>query len=83
MGMSWAQITIPTDATSSFLPHSSPSTSPMLGSEKEEPHSCPDPCGAGGWVSSFKAKGRWFDSQSEHMPGLWVQSPVRACAEGN
>ena len=27
-----------------------------------------------------KAKGHRFNAQSEHMPGLWVQSPVRACA---
>ena len=31
---------------------------------------CPDLCGSGGWVSFPKAKGRWFDSQSGHMP--WV-----------
>ena len=30
----------------------------------------PDQCGSVGWASSCKAKGRWLDSQSGHMPGL-------------
>ena len=44
---------------------------------------CPDRCGSVCWVSSHKAKGRQFDSQSGHMPGLWVQSPLGACAGGS
>ena len=28
-------------------------------------------------------KGRWVDSQSVHMPGLWVRSPVGGRARGN
>ena len=32
------------------------------------------------WLSGLSAacesKGRWFDSQSGHMPGLWARSPV-------
>ena len=28
------------------------------------------------WAQDCKAKGRWFNSQSEHMPGLWARSPV-------
>ena len=35
------------------------------------------------WVSSQKAKGRWLNSQSDHMPGLWVWSPVGAHVRGN
>ena len=30
------------------------------------------------WGLSHKTKGRRFNSQSGHMPGLWVQSPIRA-----
>ena len=29
-----------------------------------------------GWVLAFEPKGRWFDSQSEHMPGVQARSPV-------
>ena len=32
---------------------------------------------------SCKPKGRGFNSQPEHMPGLQVQFPVRPCARGN
>ena len=35
-------------------------------------------CGSVGWASSCKAKGYQLDSQSGHMPGLWVQSLVGA-----
>ena len=41
----------------------------------------PDWYGSVGWMSSHKAKDRWFDSQSRHMPGLWVQSPGRGTCE--
>ena len=34
-------------------------------------------CGSVDWVLACKLKGRWFDSQSGHMPGLWARSPVR------
>ena len=29
-----------------------------------------------GWAMTCEPKGRWFNSQSEHMPGLWARSPV-------
>ena len=41
---------------------------------------CPVQCSSVGWVLSFKPKGHSFDSWSEHMPGLWVPSLVRAHA---
>ena len=31
-------------------------------------------CGSVGWVSSWEPKGRWFNSWSGHMPGLWARS---------
>ena len=33
------------------------------------------------WIEelSHKAKGRRFNSQSGHMPGMQARSPVRAC----
>ena len=34
-------------------------------------------------ASAHKPKGHWLDSQSGHMPGLQVESPVGACAGGN
>ena len=33
-------------------------------------------CGSVDWASSCEPKGRWFHSQSGHMPGLWARSPV-------
>ena len=33
-------------------------------------------CGLVDWVLAYEPKGHWFDSQSEHMPGLWARSPV-------
>ena len=36
--------------------------------------------GSGGWVSSYKAKGHLFDSRSEHVAGLQIQSQGRAHA---
>ena len=41
-------------------------------------------CGWGtvAWVSACQPKGRWFDSQSGHMPGLRARSPVGG-ARGN
>ena len=41
----------------------------------------PDPCGSIGWMSSHKAKGHLFDSQSGHMPGSQVQSVVGGMQE--
>ena len=43
----------------------------------------PDWCGSVDWTLSHKAKGCWFDPQSGHMPGLWVQSPVGVCMISN
>ena len=43
----------------------------------------PDRCGSGGWVSSHRAKGYQFGSQSGHMPGLQAWSPVKTRARGN
>ena len=36
-----------------------------------------------GGASCHRAKGHWFNSQSEHMAGLQVQSLVRVCNRGN
>ena len=36
-----------------------------------------------GWSAGLQTKGRRFDSQSWHMPGLWAGSPVGGCARGN
>ena len=36
-----------------------------------------------GWALSHKAKGRWFDSWSGHMPGLRLWSPVGTHTRGN
>ena len=33
------------------------------------------------WVPACKTKGRWFDSQSGHMPGLEARSPVGGTQE--
>ena len=35
------------------------------------------------WVLPWELKGHLFDSQSGHMPGLWVWSLVRGCTGGN
>ena len=35
-----------------------------------------------GWVTSHEVKCCRFDSQSGHMPGLRVQSPVGGCLRG-
>ena len=44
----------------------------------------PDWCGSVGWALSCKLKGRHFNSQSGHLPGLWARSPVGGlCARGN
>ena len=34
----------------------------------------PDQCGSVGWLSFHKVKGHWFDFQSGHTAGVWVQS---------
>ena len=36
-----------------------------------------------GSLNLLSHAGHWFDSQSGHVCGLWVQSPVRAYAGGN
>ena len=38
-------------------------------------------CGSVDWVLAFEPKGHWFNSQSEHMPGLQARSPVRGVRE--
>ena len=43
----------------------------------------PDRCGSVGWASSCKAKDLLLDPQSGHLPGLWVQSPVRVHTRSN
>ena len=43
----------------------------------------PDRCVSVDWVSSYKVKGPRLDSQSGHMLGLWVRSPVGVCARGS
>ena len=44
-------------------------------------YNCPDLCGSVDWVLACKPKGRWFDSQSEHLPGMWARSPVEGMWE--
>ena len=43
----------------------------------------PDWWGSVGQASSRKAKGLQFDSQSGHMPGLWVWALVRVHTKGS
>ena len=38
-------------------------------------------CGWVDWVPACKLKGRWFESQSGHVPGLWARSPVGSVRE--
>ena len=38
-------------------------------------------CGSVDWVQACEPKGRWFDSQSGHMPGLQARSPVGGTKE--
>ena len=40
-----------------------------------------DWCGSVGWASAHKEKGRWFDFQSGHVPGLRARSPVGGVRE--
>ena len=42
---------------------------------------CSGWCGSVDWVPACEPKGRWFNSQSEHMPGLWARSPVSGAWE--
>ena len=37
----------------------------------------PSWCGSVDWAPACEPKGRWFDSQSGHMPELWARSAVR------
>ena len=37
---------------------------------------CPGWCSSGDWARVSEPKGRQFDSQSGHMPGLWARSPA-------
>ena len=46
-----------------------------------KPTKHPGWCGSVDWVPACKPKGRWFDSQSGHMPGLWARSPVGGARE--
>ena len=36
-------------------------------------------CGSVDWVPAWEPKGRQFDSQTGHMPGLWARSPAGMC----
>ena len=38
-------------------------------------------CGPVDWEPACEPKGRWFDSQSEHTPGLLARSPVEGAQE--
>ena len=40
-------------------------------------------CGSVDWAPACEPKGRQFDSQSGHMPGLLARSPVAGCVRGN
>lgn len=44
---------------------------------------CPDVCSSVEWASSHAPKGCRFNSQSEHMRGLWARAPCRRCVGGN
>ena len=37
---------------------------------------CSGWCVSVDWVLACEPKGCWFNSQSEHMPGLWARSPA-------
>ena len=52
----------------------------VLSSQLKWSSSSPGRCGSVGWSVFHKEKGLQFDSQSGHMPGLQIQSPVRARA---
>ena len=43
----------------------------------------PDWCASVGWMLSHKAKGCRLDSRSAHVPGLQIQSPIRARTRGS
>ena len=38
-------------------------------------------CGLVDWAQAWEPKGRWFDSQSGHRPGLQTRSPVEGVRE--
>ena len=38
-------------------------------------------CSSVGWAQACKPKGHWFNSQSEHMPGLWARPSVGSTQE--
>ena len=38
-------------------------------------------CGSTNWAQACEPKGRWFHSQSGHMPGLWARCPVGGVCE--
>ena len=40
-------------------------------------------CDTVDWALACEPKGRQFDSQSGHMPGLHARSPSKGCARGN
>ena len=52
------------------------------GKEKEK-ESSSDQGGSVGWEWSCTVKDHWFNSQSGHIPALWVWSPVGACMGGS
>ena len=43
----------------------------------------PSWCGSADWGPTCGSRGRWFGSQSGHMPGMWARTPSWACAGSN
>ena len=48
---------------------------------KEVYRASPGWCVSVDWVLACKPKGRWFNSQAGHMPGLWARSPMGGAHE--
>ena len=79
-------------AESRALPHPSPSNLSLHLHSRDlsslhfhgyiSPKHGPACCGSVGWASFSKAKGHQFDSWSQHLPGLWVQSPLEVHTRG-
>ena len=59
-----------------FLSHINVSLSPSLTLFLKIDKNCPGWCGSVDWEPACEPKGRWFNSQSGHMPGLRARSPV-------
>ena len=73
----WSKISIPGSMVGQ-------GSEPALPQGKKKNHlkdwikTCPGWCDSVDCVPACEPKGRWFDSQSGHMPGLRARSPVRA-----